>query len=351
MCEGGAATSPVGAVPTDVEAFDGERIPLAPVRRVVVTTLVDNVVDVLAPNVGPARRRPLPAWPRSGTAAHQPDPGVDGPVGEHGYSALVDVELDDGATHRLLFDSGVSPDGMVANMARLGVAPDSVEAVICSHGHFDHTTGLDGLGRALGGHARLPVVVHPAFWSVRRIAMPGRDPWELPSTSRGGLEGIGFEVVERPEPSFLLAGSVLVTGEVPRTTDFERGFPVHQALRDGAWQPDPWILDDQALVVHVAGLGLLVITGCGHAGIVNIVRYARALTGVEDVHAVVGGFHLSGPLFEPIIDETAAALAALEPAVLMPGHCTGWRAMHGLANRLPEAYVPGCVGTRLELAA
>ena len=94
---------------------------------------------------------------------------------------------------------------------------------------------------------------------------------------------------------------MLITGEVPRTTDFEQGFAIHQALRNGSWEPDPLILDDQALVVHLAGRGLVVVTGCGHAGVVNIVRYARALTGVEQVHAVLGGFHLTGALFEPVI--------------------------------------------------
>ena len=351
MCEGGHRPGIVAAIPAEVGAFRSERIALEPVRRVQVTTLVDNSLDVLAADAGPAKRYPLTVWPRLARAVHQLDEVFDGPIGEHGFSALVEVELGDGATHRLLFDTGVSPDGMVANMRRLGVALDSVEVVVCSHGHFDHTTGLDGLSRALGGRAHLPVLIHPDFWSRRRLALPGRDPWELPTTSRAGLEGIGFEIIERPEPSFLFGASVLITGEVARTTDFEQGFPIHQAMRGGVWQPDPLILDDQALVVHVAGRGLLVLTGCGHAGIVNIVRYARALTGVEQVHAVVGGFHLTGALFEPIIGATVEGLGVLAPDVLMPAHCTGWRAMHELANRMPEAFIANSVGTSLQLAA
>ena len=111
------------------------------------------------------------------------------------------------------------------------------------------------------------------------------------------------------------------------------------------------ILDDQALVVHVRGRGLIVLTGCGHAGIVNITRYARALTGVRQVHAVVGGFHLTGAIFEPLILPTVNALAALAPDVVLPAHCTGWQAMHELANRLPDAVTQNGVGTRLELTA
>lgn len=351
VCEGGDGPSDVTAVPSELDAFRGERVPLRPVRRVHITTLVDNAIDVFAADVGPAKRHPVDRWPRLPGSAHQDDPGFDGPVGEHGFSALVEVETADGRVHRLLFDTGVSPDGMVANMRRLGLAPDSVSAVVCSHGHFDHTTGLDGLARALGGPSRLPVVLHPLFWSRRRIVLPGREPWELPSTSRAGLEGLGFEIIERPDPSFLFDGSVLITGEVPRVTDFERGFPIHQALHNGSWEPDPLILDEQALIVHVAGRGLVVLTGCGHAGVVNIVRYARALTGVEHVHAVVGGFHLTGALFEPVIAPTVEALGALAPDLLLPAHCTGWRAMHEFANRLPEAFIANSVGTRLELVA
>ena len=183
------------------------------------------------------------------------------------------------------------------------------------------------------------------------MALPGRDPIELPSTSRRALEGAGFEIVEQQQPSFLLDGSLLVTGEVERTTEFERGFPVHQSYRQGGWQPDPLILDDQALVASVRGRGLVVLTGCGHSGIVNILRYVRKLTGEERIHAVVGGFHLSGPLFEKIIEPTCEALGDFSADYLVPCHCTGWRAIHALAASFPEAFIQNTVGTRFEFAA
>jgi 7,8-dihydropterin-6-yl-methyl-4-(beta-D-ribofuranosyl)aminobenzene 5'-phosphate synthase len=160
--------------------------------------------------------------------------------------------------------------------------------------------------------------------------------------------GAGFEIVENRRPSFLLDGAMLVTGEVDRTTEFERGFPVHEAHREGKWEPDPLILDDQALVMNVRDRGLVVLTGCGHAGIVNIVRYATKLTGIDRVYAILGGFHLSGPLFEPTIPAVAAALAAFEPQWLVPAHCTGWRAQTLFAARFPDAYLPNSVGTRYE---
>ena len=151
------------------------------------------------------------------------------------------------------------------------------------------------------------------------------------------------------QPSFLLDGRVLITGEVDRTTPFETGFSGHEALRDGTWQPDPLILDDQALVVRVRDRGLVVLTGCGHAGIINTVRYVRRLTGADAVAAVVGGFHLSGPMFEPIIEPTVEAFAELAPALLAPAHCTGWKAVHRLAARFPDAFVMSTVGTTIEI--
>ena len=337
-------------VPVDLDAFRGERIPLEPVERVSITTLVDNVCDVLATDVGPAHRPPVWLWPQRPISTHEEGSVIDGPRAEHGFSVFVEVERTGGDVHRLIFDTGVTPDGMVDNLRRLGLAAADAEVVVCSHGHFDHTTGLGGLAEQLG-RANLPVIVHPEFWAQRRLAIPGRDPFALPTPSRRALEDSGFVIVEGEQPSFLFENSVLITGEVPRTTDFEVGFPIHQARRGGTWEPDPLILDDQALVVHVRDRGLVVLTGCGHAGIVNITRYARQLTGVESVHAVLGGFHLTGALFEPIIGPTIDALGELGPDVVVPAHCTGWRAQHTLAERLPEAFIQNTVGTRFDLVA
>jgi 7,8-dihydropterin-6-yl-methyl-4-(beta-D-ribofuranosyl)aminobenzene 5'-phosphate synthase len=172
---------------------------------------------------------------------------------------------------------------------------------------------------------------------------------EIPTTSRRALIDAGFEVVEERHPSFLFERSVLVTGEVPRTTGYEPGFPPQQAWGDGGWEPDPLVLDDQALIVDVKDKGLLVITGCGHAGVVNICRYARRLTKDRPLYAVMGGFHLNGPLFEPLIPTVLDDLGALAPSVVVPAHCTGWRAQHAMGARFGDAFIPNTVGTRFEL--
>jgi 7,8-dihydropterin-6-yl-methyl-4-(beta-D-ribofuranosyl)aminobenzene 5'-phosphate synthase len=325
-------------------------IALEPVDGVRITTLIDNSFDALMPDDDLVRR-----WGMVGTAGGLPVVPTDMAEGgkttdflraEHGFSALVELTAR-GRLRRVLFDTGVSPDGLVANLDRLALSPDTFEAVVLSHGHFDHVMGLDGLARRMGTR-NLPLLLHPDFWTRRRIVVP-EGAFEMPMPSRSGVEGAGFQIIEDRQPSFLLDGMLLVTGEVDRTTEFEKGMANHEAWRDGDWQPDPLIHDDQAVVLHVRTKGLVVLTGCGHSGIVNIVRHAKRLTGIDQVYAVLGGFHLSGRQFEPIIAPTVAALAAESPQVVVPAHCTGWKAHHALAAGLPTAYRPNSVGSRFEL--
>ena len=344
--------SPVEALPASLE-WRGEVLPLEPVDELSVLTVCDNTIDGLLPDQGPATRTSLAAMSHQErvlpAATMEGGTAADVPLAQHGFSALIEIRKGD-RIRQLLFDTGLTPTGCADNLLRLGRDPAGIEAIVCSHGHFDHTTGLSGLVGQLG-RANLPVLIHPEFWARRRLAVPGREPVELPATSRRGLEEAGFDVIEQRQPSFLYDRSVLITGEVNRVTSFEKGFGVHQAWRDGSWAPDPLILDDQALIANVAGRGLVVLTGCGHAGIINICRYAQRLTGVTKLHAVIGGFHLSGALFEPIIANTVAALGQLAPDVIVPAHCTGWKATHAIAGRLPDAFIQNSVGTTFRLGA
>jgi 7,8-dihydropterin-6-yl-methyl-4-(beta-D-ribofuranosyl)aminobenzene 5'-phosphate synthase len=325
-------------------------VTLPEVDEVTITTLVDNVFDALLPSGGAVTR------PSLGRTGHAPAPQftsgwtVPGLRAEHGFSALVTARRGDQST-TVLFDTGVSPDGLAVNAEFLELGLADVQGVVLSHGHFDHTGGFPGLSR-LRGRSGLPLTVHPAVWTRRRLAPPGGEPFEMPTLSRAALEQEGFEVIERRQPSLLAGGSILITGEVDRTTGFERGMPPpHQAWDGTQWRHDALVIDDQALVVNVRGQGLVVVTGCGHAGVVNIARQALRLTGVDRLHALIGGFHLSGPAFEPIIEPTVAALTELAPALIVPGHCTGWRAQHALERALPDAWLQASVGSRYQLTA
>ncbi|MGF7233484.1 MAG: MBL fold metallo-hydrolase [Frankia sp.] len=344
MCDATHATSG-DAAESAPRAADGDAvdpIALEPVDEVRITTLVDNVFDALLTSEERTRRVGFGAVD---TPAGQFEGGrtAVGLAAEHGFSALVTVRRGERET-TLLFDAGLSPTAMVSNADRLGIDLTTIQGVVLSHGHFDHAGGLAGLAGRLGGRA-MPMVVHPHVWTRRRLATPGGGN-EMPTLSKRALGGEGFEVIERRQPSLLVNGSILITGEVDRTTEFEHGMPsAHQAWNGTDWRHDPLVIDDQALVVHVRGHGLVVLTGCGHSGVINILRHAKRLTTVDHIHALVGGLHLSGRAFEPIIEPTVAALAELGPGLIAPGHCTGWRAQHALAARFPDAWAPSSSGT------
>src|SRR3954453_7564772 len=151
-----------------------EQIPLEPVDALSVTVLVDNVTDMLLVDGGPARRPVIGSGPRVPAPVLDGGEAFDALRAEPGFSALVSV-VRGGREHRLLFDTGISPDGLVENMRRLELSPRDAEAVVLSHGHFDHVGGMAGLIRELGP-TNLPVVIHPEAWSRRRLALAGRQP-------------------------------------------------------------------------------------------------------------------------------------------------------------------------------
>ncbi|MCC7371836.1 MAG: MBL fold metallo-hydrolase [Chloroflexi bacterium] len=322
-------------------------VPLIPVDSVEITTLYENIVDLGVPGEGPVERLRSQGSPLASQllAGEQKNPFVGG----HGLALLVKV-TGNGMSRSLLFDAGGSPHGLVNNLDCLGLTPADWSVVVLSHGHWDHVLGLIGLEERLG-RLRMPLVLHPDAF-LRRGTMSATGTIERSaSLSRQGLLDAGLSLTETEQPSLVLDGMVLVTGQVERTNDVETGWPAHYAERDGEMTPDPLICDDQAIVVDVRGKGLVVISGCGHAGIVNMVTYARALTGVDRVHAVMGGFHLGPKLFHSRIDPVVRMLLDFEPDVVAPAHCTGYRAAYAVYERRPDAFVQNTVGTRIRLTA
>jgi 7,8-dihydropterin-6-yl-methyl-4-(beta-D-ribofuranosyl)aminobenzene 5'-phosphate synthase len=306
-------------------------IALVAVDRVEVQIIVDGFVDVLmADRPGVERYR----------ASDFGDPNEL--IAEHGFAALVTVTVD-GDRRSLLYDGGLTPTVLSRNLDVLGVPVADLRAVVISHGHTDHQGGLEGLARRLG--RRLPLVIHPGAWRERKIVFPTGTELRLPPPSRADLESEGLTVIEEQGPTLRVDGTVLVSGQVERSTSFERGFPGHYARADGGWEPDPMIWDDQNVVVNVRGQGLVVVSGCSHAGAVNVLRNAQRLTGEDRIAGFVGGLHLTGGRFEPIIGETVAALADMRVGIVMPAHCTGWRAVHALARAMPEQFVQPSIGT------
>lgn len=307
------------------------------IDEVNITLIMDNMIDVLMASSQVAKRLPLDPNP-----SEKPTPRA-----EHGFSALVEVRQGD-KRGTVLFDTGVSQDGILHNMDLMKIDPGKIEAIVFSHGHPDHTMGALSLIERMGVR-NLPLVLHPDACLDRKMVLPNGMEVSLPAPKIADFRRAGIEVMDSAKPSLLANNMLLVSGEVARTTEFEKGFRPHMTFRNGVWEPDPLIMDDQCAIMNVRGKGLVILTGCGHAGIINIIRYAQHLTGVDQVYAVVGGFHLTGALFEPIIPATVAALQAIGPRYVMPGHCTGWAAMHQIAFTMPEAFIPNSVGTMLVL--
>jgi 7,8-dihydropterin-6-yl-methyl-4-(beta-D-ribofuranosyl)aminobenzene 5'-phosphate synthase len=317
-----------------------ERISLEPVDAANVTVLVDNYIDALLPSSEVAQRPQVAyeMWEREREQL----------IAEHGLSLLLTIERD-GRSMSLIYDAGLSREAATHNMDVLQVRLPDLRAIVMSHGHSDHHGGLEGMIRRVGSRG-MPLIIHPDAWRDRKVVFPTGAELHLPPPSRQDLDREGVEVTEERQPSLLIDGTVLVTGQVERQTDFEKGFPLNYARINGGWEPDPWIWDDQAVVVKLKGKGLVVLSGCSHSGAINVLRQAQRLTGEDRVHAFVGGMHLTGGIFEHLIPRTLDELATMAPRWLVPGHCTGWKATHEIARRLPEAYVQKSVGTRLRFA-
>ncbi len=298
-----------------------------------ITLVMDNSIDLLMASTEVAKRFSMGPNPFD-----RPQP-----IAEHGFSALIRVRQ--GSKEGVvLLDTGTSRNGILHNLDALEINATEIQAVILSHGHPDHTSGLPSLMDRLGT-PKIPLVLHPDVYLERKVIFPSGTETTLPHLRKEDLQRDKIELIEEVGPSMLADGMVLVSGGVARTTDFEKGFSIHYANRHGTWEPDPLIMDDQCIIMHVNRKGLVIVTGCSHAGIINTVRYAKTLTGIDKVYAVIGGFHLTGGLFEPIIPATITALQEINPKYVMPGHCTGWSAIHQIARAMPEAFIPNSVGT------
>jgi 7,8-dihydropterin-6-yl-methyl-4-(beta-D-ribofuranosyl)aminobenzene 5'-phosphate synthase len=310
------------------------------IDKVEILTLQDNYIDLTAMDNSEMVQRALPL--KDGQFRKSI-------LSEHGFSALVRTTTD-GTTHTMLFDTGFSEIGAAYNAAALGADLSAVEAIAISHGHMDHTGGFASMMAAIPNKG-LPVVAHPAIFRTPRYLKLGEAlKIHLPSITRDAVAAAGMRLVETREPMLLLDGDVLFLGEIPRRTDFEKGFPIahYQEGDEEKWDP---IEDDTSLVMNIRGKGLVVLSGCAHSGIVNTALYAREATGIDRVYAVMGGFHLTGPLFEHIIDRTADELKKIDPAYVIPTHCTGRKATAHIEKEMGNRFILNMSGTKLTFAA
>ncbi len=276
-------------------------------------------------------------------------------VANLGYGLRLRSRL--GATeHVLLFDTGTEGAAFLRNCRNLGVELGEVEDIAVTHGHWDHMGALPAALDAIvarRGRGSVRVHVNPDMFNERGVLLA--DGTIFPAArvpAPAEMEARGARVINDGGPRLLLDGHFHYSGEIPRVTAFETGRQDHLCRRDNEpdWRPDPYLMDERMLVANVRDLGLVVFSACSHAGIVNVCTEVRRLFPDTPIHAVMGGLHLGG-VMERLIPQTVEGLEPFDIGYLIAGHCTGWRALHALANAYGERVSQSAVGTRYRFDA
>lgn len=335
--------------------MDSYLIELQEIESAKITILVDNITDRLLPSSSLVKRSPFVRNQKI----------VESPIAEHGFSAILEITYmhrNTIKTNKFLFDTGVSKDGIVKNSEILGIDLEDVETIVLSHGHFDHISGLINTLKRI--KKPIEIIVHPEAFSRRWLVFPDGNRARMDFLDEGEITKVGGIIRKLDEINFLPRDDqtdkiktgmaknnrVIITGRIPRVTNFEKGFPLQykEENNENNLVPDPMVNDDQALVMNVRKKGLIVLTGCGHAGIINTVRFAKKITGVSKIYCIIGGFHLSGSGYEESIPITISELKKEDPDYIVPCHCTGWKAVNEIINSLPGKFIQPSVGSTFQ---
>ena len=269
---------------------------------------------------------------------------------EHGLSFYAETVID-GKTSTCMFDYGLDPLGVMNNIALLGLDIGKANAFSLSHGHWDHYTAAVSIlkqnqSRIAGG---TPFYVGEEAFAHRYSLRPGTtEIADLGQLKKEDLEAFGLKVVEVKNPLQIIPGANF-TGNIERVTAYEKVPPTLLIKRGEKPEPDD-MRGEQALFFNVKGKGLVVLSGCAHAGIVNTVKYAQKVSGTEKIHAVMGGFHLINAKAE-VIQNTVADIKAMKPDYIIPTHCTGFEAVVAFSREMPNEFILNTAGTQYTFAA
>lgn len=316
------------------------KYPLKEIDRLEVIALMDNVSDPFT------KSHPTMRWNESqyrSTILNKPDfCGADFCRACNGLSLLFRLHV--GSDVRtVLFDAGPDENLVVDNAKRLAVDLTNVEAVVLSHGHFDHYGGMLSVLNAIG-KKDIPVYSHPELF-IPRAFDKGKLMTVSYNLTNEDIKKHGGKIIETKEPITLFDNTLLVSGEVPRETEYESGSPAECRRINNEWTKSPEVVDERVLIINLKNKGLCVFTACGHTGVINATQYAKKITGINDIHLVMGGFHLAPPEVANRINPTLNDLAALNPNYIITGHCTGARTQSELTAKFPQKHISYGVGT------
>jgi 7,8-dihydropterin-6-yl-methyl-4-(beta-D-ribofuranosyl)aminobenzene 5'-phosphate synthase len=257
-------------------------------------------------------------------------------LAERGLSILIEME-----GSKILLDTGLSSTA-VHNAHVLGIDLSTVDKIVLSHGHADHTGGLRDVLRETG---KVEIIAHPDIWASKYSLRRGYEHFIGVPFQREELENLGASFNLTQEPLWITE-NIVTSGEIPMTTDYEQ-IDSYLFVREGdTLQPDP-LADDLALIIK-AEQGLVVILGCGHRGIINTLRHARNLTGEERISTVIGGTHLM-VASEERLARTTADLREMGIQRLGVSHCTGFHASAWLAREFGDIFFLNNTGNRFSL--
>jgi 7,8-dihydropterin-6-yl-methyl-4-(beta-D-ribofuranosyl)aminobenzene 5'-phosphate synthase len=313
-------------------------------RDVEITVLVDNRADLMLKSTDTVKRY------------------TDEPLlAEHGFSALINLK---DAGVRILWDAGISQIAFAENVKRMEIDLTRVDKIALSHGHGDHYAAMTDVIKEVAGWPgfqewdkdvtaeeidnwiashKVPLIVHPAAFRERwGIDEDGKKygPGIVPRTE---WEAAGADLILSEGP-YELGPGCWTTGAVPRQSFETAGTPESRAYRQGGEFIRDYLDDDQSIVINIKDKGLVVVSGCAHSGIVNTLTFAQEISGVDKVWAVIGGFHLGGAKVEEI-QHTVDVVKELGPTIVVPSHCTGFKAISQFSIQMPDEFVLGTVGT------
>ena len=303
--------------------------------KITVTVLTDNYSDinVYAHTIATRWRRapgPIENWPLHA---------------EHGLSYLVETTVN-GVDHAFLFDFGSEFRGVLRNIEILNVNFNKLEALTLSHGHWDHDLAFLEVMKAKKPVMREGIPLHAGEQAfVERFTREASGKvFGMNPLKREDIEALGFiKIVETKDPTPVVPGA-FSSGKIDMVTDYEKILP-RLVRKEGTDYVQDLFPDERAIILNLKGGGLILLDGCSHRGIVNAVKHAQKITGVEKIHAVMGGFHLVESKQE-IADKTIADIKALSPTYIIPAHCTGFYAITAFAREMPKQFVLSSVGTR-----